>query len=235
MKLSEFFDHLSFGELAQYSIGTDDSGKIAVKDYPRMVSIINLGLTRLHVRLPLVVKRLNLEVTSDRKEYLLSSSVARTSMLPTDDVKDFYLLDEGVVFEDNVLAVIGINDEDGTPIVFNNEFAEDTVLVDASRIKFDDPVPGIYSITYQANHPRIPMSKRIDPETIDLDIPEYLVEILLQFCAGKVLGSGGNIESIQEGQVKMQIFEKLVAQIEESGMVPEPTPTAQRHRDSGWV
>lgn len=210
MKLSEFFDHLAYGELSQYGIGTDDAGKIAHKDFPRLSMLINLGLTRIYMKLPLDVKRIKLNVTEDVNTYPLP--------------------------EDSILAVLDVTSDEGSlPVMLNNDFAKDTVSVSTKAVTFEEPIAGSYTVTYQRNHSRLLISKRMNPDEIELDIPEFIVEPLLTFCAAKVIGSGGNGESIQEGQMKLQEFEMLLQQIEDSGVVPEPTPTEQRHKPYGWV
>lgn len=58
MKLIEIFNQLTFGELAQLSMGGMDAGEINDKNYDAVLSHINLGLTALHKRFPLKEGRL---------------------------------------------------------------------------------------------------------------------------------------------------------------------------------
>lgn len=236
MLLSEFFNHLSFGELSQYSIGTDDTGQIPVKDYPRIVSFLNLALTRLHTRLPLRMESVEIQTSVLRDTYRLRSKFARSNMPIGASLEDYYILDETNPFKDNVLVINEVLNELGESLPIGDSLEDEgVVLPDQLTVVFDYPLDQITTVTYQANHPAIPMSKRIDPDAIEVNVPDFCLEPLLVFCAAKVIGGGGNAEAVQEGQMKMQMFELLVSQLRDSGVVRTATPTTQRHRPYGWV
>lgn len=236
MLLSEFFNHLSFGELSQYSLGTDDAGQIPVKDYPRVISFLNLALTRLHTRLPLRMESVEIQTSVLRDTYRLRSKFARSNMPIGASLEDYYILDATNPFKDNVLVISEVLNELGDSLPIGDSLEDKgVVLPDQLTVVFDTPLDEIVTVTYQANHPTIPMSKRIDPDAIELDVPDFCLEPLLVFCAAKVLGGGGNAEAVQEGQMKMQMFELLVSQLRDSGVVRTATPTTQRHRPYGWV
>lgn len=236
MLLSEFFNHLSFGELSQYSIGTDDTGQIPVKDYPRIISFLNLALTRLHTRLPLRMESVEIQTSVLRDTYRLRSQFARSNMPTGASLEDYYILDETNPFKDNVLVINEVLNELGESLPIGDSLEDEgVVLPDQLTVVFDNPLDQIATVTYQANHPAIAMSKRIDPDAIEVNVPDFCLEPLLVFCAAKVLGGGGNAEAVQEGQMKMQMFELLVSQIKDSGVVRTATPTTQRTKPYGWV
>ncbi|CAA0365713.1 conserved hypothetical protein [Alteromonas alvinellae] len=222
MLLSEFFDHLSYGELSQYGVGTDDAGKIANKDYPRIISFINTGLTRIHTKLPLRMDSVRLNTTSDQMRYELKSTA------------DWV---EGVddPFQDNILVINEVIGSDGESLVLNDDMDDATITVAGRTVTFEQPVDDTFTVTYQGNHPKLPVSRRIDPDAIEIDVPDFIIEPLLAFVASKVLGSGGNAESIQEGQMKLQEFVLQIQELIDSGMVRTPTPTTQRTKPYGWV
>ncbi len=53
MRLSEIFDHLSYGELSQVHIGEGDGEGITPENRHRMITHVMLGLTDLHRRFQL--------------------------------------------------------------------------------------------------------------------------------------------------------------------------------------
>ena len=59
MKLQKLFEHLTLGELKQLGIGGYEEYKaIQEKDYPEIVSHLNLGLINLYTRFPMLEKEL---------------------------------------------------------------------------------------------------------------------------------------------------------------------------------
>lgn len=222
MLLSEFFDQLSYGELSQYGIGTDDAGKIAAKDYPRIISYINTGLTRIHTKLPLRMSSVRLNTTSSKMRYELRSSASWV-----EDIEE--------PFQDNILVISEIIDSNGDSLTLNDDMSDSTITVAGRAVTFEQPTDDSFTVKFQGNHAALPVSQRIDPTTIEIDVPDFIIEPLSVFVASKVLGNGGNAESIQEGQMKLQEFGLLIQELIDTGMVRTPTPTTQRPKSYGWV
>lgn len=69
MKLIEIFNHLTYGELSQLSLGGTVNGEIPEAKYLALISSINLGLTALHTRFYLKEGQLKFVVSGEGATY----------------------------------------------------------------------------------------------------------------------------------------------------------------------
>lgn len=211
MLLYEFFQYLSQGELSQYAIGTENSGRIAEKDYEKVITHLNMGLTNLHSRLPLKQAQVIIRLSSNQTTYTLPV--------------------------ENVLKIEEVYTEDGTAQVINNPANPDSYYTPSyNKLQVPNPTDGaVIAVLYRANHPRIPVARGIDPKSIELDLTDVLVEPLLAYVMSRVMQSRGTAESINEANAMMQRYEFLLQQFQQSGSVSVDMPTNMKLRDNGWV
>lgn len=73
MKLQEIFDALTYGELSQVNLGGNANGFIDNANYNLILNHVNMGLTDLHTRFTLKMKRLELILLEGRTRYHLHS------------------------------------------------------------------------------------------------------------------------------------------------------------------
>ena len=211
MLLSDLFKYLSNGELSQFSMGTDNSGKIAEKDYEKVIAHINLGLTNLHTRLPLKQAQVIIRLSENKNVY----------PLPVNDV----------------LKIEEVYSEAGTAFALNDPANEDSLYTPAYNVlQVPNPTNGTQiAVLYRANHKPLPMKKGIDPMSIEVDIPDTLIEALMTYVVSRVMQSRGTAESISEANAYTQRYELLVQQLQMAGALSVDRPTNTRMRDNGWV
>lgn len=210
MLLSDLFQYLSNGELSQFAIGTDNSGKIAEKDYEKVIGYINLGLTNLYTRLPI-----------KQAQVILQLSAATQYILPTADV----------------IKIEEIYSEAGEALPLNDSVNDKSLFTPAHNVvQVPNPVEGSrIAVLYRANHPKIPAKRGIDPQAISLDIPMTLVEPLMAYVVSRLMQSRGTAESISEANAYLQRYEMLVQQLQLSGALSVDRPTNTKLRERGWV
>lgn len=73
MKLQEIINDLVYGELSQINIGANEQGRLDQKEYNKVVSAVNLGLTDLHTRFSLKINTIELIFNPGRYRYHLHS------------------------------------------------------------------------------------------------------------------------------------------------------------------
>lgn len=210
MLLSELFQYLSNGELSQFAVGTDNSGKIAEKDYEKVIGYINLGLTNLYTRLPI-----------KQAQVILQLSAATTYTLPTTDV----------------LKIEEVYSETGNAFALNDSNNPDSLYTPAHNVlQVPNPTAGTrIAVLYRANHPKLPVKRGIDPQAISLEIPATLIEPLMAYVVSRLMQSRATAESISEANAYLQRYEMLVQQLQLAGALSVERPTNTKLRDRGWL
>lgn len=211
MLLSDLFQYLSNGELSQFSIGTENSGKIAEKDYEKVVGHINLGLTNLYTRLPLKQSQAILVLNAAEQNYTIAAT--------------------------DILKIEEVYSETGIAYALNDPANPDSLYTPAYNVlQVPAPVTGAQiAVLYRANHKRLPTKRGIDPRDVTLNIPATLIEPLLAYVASRVLASRSGAESLQESTALMQRYEYLLQQLQQSGAYAVDRMTNTKLRDNGWV
>ena len=239
MTLSEFFQYLSFGELSQFSAGTANNGEIAIDDYPKVISYINLALTHLHTRLPLKLSQVIVRTNTRTAQYPISSAYAE-SVLGIDGQAPSgakpHVIDTVNPFKDNIISIEGVVSESDYVYTLNDRSYERTVYTPSyNTLQFSEPLDELVSVMYRANHIKIPMSKKVDPLVVDLSIPDIIIEPILTYVLSKMVSNMGNAESFQEGAAYMSKVEQQIQMIEASGVIQSDIATNTRVWGDRWV
>ena len=223
MKLQKLFEHLTLGELKQLGIGGYEEYKaIQEKDYPEIVSHLNLGLINLYTRFPLLEKELVLETRPDQQLYVLSSKYAEPN-------KGWYIQ--------------GANNDD--LIRINSAYLGDTEL----PINDEYSATGIYlpsynsiQIPFATGSEEISIIYRAKPEKVPLDLeyeiplPEVLTEALLVFIEYRIRKSMGGEQGTVLGQQALQMYEMFCGEIERKNILNNAdNSVCIRARERGWV
>ncbi|WP_312926624.1 hypothetical protein [Pseudescherichia sp.] len=198
MLLSELFQKLSFSTLSNLVIGGEGSGVIGATHYPRLISVINEGLTDLHTRFPLLEKELTLQLFEEVAQYYFRP--AHSVSVGTDYYR--YILDtpeepfvNDILRVEQVFDVVGceqlLNDESECCSLFTPSF--DSLLVTHPR---DDTV---LRVSYRANHPAIALTVT-DPSTVEVNIPDSHGKALCLYVAGAIYSSMNGQEHTVKGQ-----------------------------------
>jgi hypothetical protein len=187
MTLQEIFDLLTFGELAQLSIGGGEAGVIDDKNMAKILPHINLGLTAIY-------KRFNLKNSS--------------LMLPLSEGQQIYsLLQEDIIKIEEVYAPDQVQISLNDPIDPNGcSTSSDKTLIVSSHIINVLKYPYL-NIVYRANHPKLVADDGfVDVDAIKIEMPDSYIELLLYFVAARLLSSTGSGQF--EGLASMQYMQK---------------------------
>lgn len=226
MNLQDVFDHLTYGELSQLSMGGGDAGVISEVNYPRVLSHINLGLTALYKRFPLKEGRVAVAVVPG--QLLYSTATVAPDLLKIEQVRT----DGG--FE------LALNDEADTYSLF-------TPTANALRVPADivsQPVDlpewlktGNLNLVYRANHPKVVQGIGFfDPKRVRLQLPESHLEPLLLFVASRAMTpmGAGQFEGLG-GNNYYAKYEAACAQLESTNLRVDQGAQNSRLERNGWA
>ena len=223
MKLQKLFEHLTLGELKQLGIGGYEEYKaIQEKDYPEIVSHLNLGLMNLYTRFPLLEKEVVLETRPDQQVYVLSSKYAEPN-------EGWYI--QGA-FEDDLIrinsAYLG---EVELPI--NDEYSPTSIYL---------PSYNSIQIPFATGSEQVSIIYRAKPEVVPLDleyeipVPEVLTEALLVYVEYRIRKSMGGEQGTVLGQQALQMFEMFCGEVERKNILNNAdNSVCVRARTRGWV
>ena len=233
MLLSDIFGQLTYGELAQLSIG--DSEPVAIANYPKLVSHVNLALTDLHTRLPLYFREAIIQEYEEIEIYYLRSIYAATNTASTEPIK--YITDTVYnPFTDDVLKIEQVFSEDGVEYPINDEmelYSVFTPSFDAVQIPFNDS-NNAFSVMYRANHPKITIGTSFDPSTETVNLPLACVSALQYFVASRMFASMGEA-GIQESNNYILKYENAISLLEKHNIFRKDTHGNDKLRVAGWV
>lgn len=224
MKLSEIFEQLTYGELFQFSMGGSEGQEIRPENYRRVLSHVNLGLTELHKRFWLRSGQIMVQMYDHISIYQLDERFAQTNTLSTELYK--YIMDS--VYEpfknSAYLKTEEIYDENGCKLCLNDLNEQGCSFYTPTYNSIQVPLPydqSAFSVHYRGNHPTIPYTDGMDPETIEVELPIGLLESLLLFVGGRAQSSSAG-DGRQEAMNWMQQFDQSCARAEGLGL--EITP-----------
>ena len=248
MKLKEIFDQLTFGELSQLAIGGGEQGAIQAKDYDRILSHINLGLTALYKRFPLKEGRVMIELQTGMTTYPINSNYAVSSRSSREPVR--FLKDSTAVpFKDDIHKIervytalgyeLGLNDE-GDSYAVSTPSA--TVLRVPSSIVAqsmdlpDDLKTATLEIVYRANHPILATDDGdLEPEMVNVELPYSHLEPLLLYVASRVHTPVGMTNELNMGNNYYARYEASCQEIENTNLRVDQGGQTDRIQRNGWV
>lgn len=234
MFLSDVFEQLNYGELRNLHIGGANDSGIQVDNYPDIISHINLGLTSLHKRFPLRLEEAIIQQYRHISTYHLRSEFAKTSD-STQPVK--YIMDTPLMpFNPNILKIEQVFSEFGEERPINDSNSTWSVYVpayDTVVIPFND-MDNAFSVVYRANHDRI-SATGINPSTVELTIPDSLLEPLLMFVTNRVVSSMGGLENQNEASVYLQKYELACNEINSLGLLNRDLNSNTKLEMNGWL
>lgn len=239
MLLQDFFDQLTYGELAQVSIGGIEQEGVVDEVIPNVVSHINLGLLKLSKRFSLKTETITLQEYDTINTYKLHTDYAVTD----GGVEPIRYIEDSAEypFKNNVIKIEYIEDvtdsENITEVPFN-------VLSDAESIRSRDYrtfyVPDVTSprtlnVTYRAE-PDALDPDTTTPETDEIAISPVLTEALLYFVASRIHANRPTIDGQENTSLKyMQMYEAEVAGIDNEDLLAEADFDNTKLDDNGWL
>lgn len=237
MKLSNFFEKLSYGELSNLYIGASGSGEIPTEQYKKIFSHINHALTNIYTRFPIKVRDLTIQSYDHISLYHLKSEY---SWLNTDsDAPTYkYLIDTpSDRFTDDIIMIESVYNEIGQELPMNDADAWASVfVVNQTTLQINHPSnEDAFMILYRANHPMIPMDLT-DLDTFELDIPVSIEEALAYYVAGRIYTNMNGQEHSAKGQEFLAKFEAQCNFIEQYNTFSTSIATTNvKPLLNGWV
>lgn len=244
MLLSDIFEQLTYGELKQFSIGGFSSGAIQPKDYPEVISHINLGLLSLYTKFPVLEKELIIELQEGISIYQLDYAYAESNPAGADvkyiqDTTDAPFLDDLLRIDSAYTAwgdELRLNDDavnsiDYSPAQYSLFIPSwDSVQVPNGMIVQDD----LIYIIYRAKPVKI--TNDVDPTTYDVFIPETMLEALLQFVVSRVHSGRTGQEAEQSSIIAKQKYEAICVELEMRNILNSAdNRTNIKLDENGWV
>ena len=125
MLLSEVFDQLTYGELAQVNIGGAEGTGITTENYPAMIAHVNLGLTSLYKRFLIKEGVLHITRMPHLKTYVLNSRYQEGNRTVRETNQ--YIQASNPAFMDDILKVERVYDELGVEHGLNDNGDERSI------------------------------------------------------------------------------------------------------------
>lgn len=234
MLLQEIFDYLTYGELANFSVGGIDLGGIQPYDQPKIITNLNLGLVELYKRFPLVTDQLYLQQFEHISTYKLHSDYAQSNTASTQPYK--YIADTvWEPFTDNILKIDGVFNEAGDEYPINEKYEAYSVFTPSYnilQIPFSQ-ANNTLSVVFRAGPKKLPIVG-VDPTQVDVPIPDQLLEALVTFIVYKLHTSKGTGQTSDAG-IYYNKFERTVALVKDLGLEIEENDINERLTYEGWV
>lgn len=239
MKLSEVFDQLSYGELAQIDLGGAGIGE---EHWDRLLASVNLGLTELHKRFLLKEGRVVVALQPGKTTYVLDSKYALSDVDHPTLTK--YLQDSvDEPFQNDILKIERIYDSLDNELGLNNPGD----LIDRARFNCRTPnyntlvVPAELmgsqvSVVYRANHPLLRKEDSFfDPAEVEVNLPYSHLEALLYYVASRIMNPIGMTSEFHDGNNYAMKFEQACAVLEQQNFRVDSLDRFDRFNRNGWV
>lgn len=234
MLLHTIFEQLSHGELAQLAIGNKDGAGIVPESYPAITAHLNLALTALYKIFPLRMEEAIIQQNQATNLYFLSKQFAVNG---GSDEPVKYLIDTvNKPFIDNVLKIERIVNEEGEEIPLNDINDDNSIFTPSfNSIQIPDPIDTVtVGVIYRADHTEInPIN--LDPKTLDVPIPNSLLEPLLFYIASRAYASVPMVDGINQSAGYLNKFEASIQRIKNLDLVNDDEKPNQKLWNNGWV
>jgi hypothetical protein len=151
----------------------------------------------------------------------------------------YVVYDEEEPFNDDLLKVLEVYDEEGELLPINDKYKDNSVFTpsfDTLTMIPADPAEYI-TLIYQAAPNKIVLTANFDPERYEIDVPGFLKEALLLYVASRVFRSikRGAKEGPSEASSYMIDFETACMKLKIFGMIPDNNETSAGFEDNGWT
>lgn len=227
MKVSDAFTELAYGELHGNALAMN--GEIVEKDFYKVMHFLQMGLTALYTRFPLLTKDLTVIQQSWLTQYPLRKEHAVTD--PTPGVK--FILDSRLdPFLGDVLRIEEVVDEEGDVLELNSTDYDKVALTPAMDV-LEIPNPSATNalfVTYRANHPLL--------ETLDSEIklPIQYLGALYAYVGARAYAGSVAQEHIGKSAELTSKYEQICKQMDLLGMTNTDTLSINmKPKNGGWV
>lgn len=240
MKLQEIFKQLTYGELAQISIGGVENGQIDERNYDQILAHINLGLTALYKRFPLKENSFKLNLEEGRSTYPLHSKYSVSNVDSTEPTK--FIEDTGNPFLDDILKIERVYTAYGYELGLNDLGDPDAVRTPSNNVLFVPPTltaslqDKTLEVVYRANHPIIKQGlDTFNPDNFEIELPYTHLEPLLLFVASRINNPIGMTNEFNAGNNYAAKYEMACQQLEQVNLRVDQGSQVSRLKQNGWV
>jgi len=196
--LKEFFDSLAQSELSTLALGNSGQLSIPQKDYVKVVNAVNLGLLEIFKQLNLRERKLTLHQQTGILTYYLREEYAEE--LANIGGEYYIELPDGEEFPDDIIRPVSAKDSDNKIVYIDdndhpydfftraNDILEIAAPCDEGREAVD-----VFTITYQAKHPKIYVPENFDPAKVELEISDSVLHPLMLITTNFLLRKPGKL------------------------------------------
>ena len=235
MKLSEIFEQLTYGELSQLTMGGWDSEQIAPEDVRKVIAHVNLGLNDLYGRFWLKTGEVILYLYDRISFYKLHNKYAVSNIESTEEIK-FIEDSRFYPFQNDVLKIEEVYNLCGDYLCLNDKTKHCSLFTTAyDTIQVVHPFnETMISVQYRAKHPEIKWIEGFDPSTVEVDLPNVMLEPLLLFIGSRSYRAL-NSDQNQEGNNYFQQYEMACTRLKNLGYEIQTNLTNIKLERNGWV
>jgi len=238
MLLSDVFEILTYGELAQLHLGGGGEDEVGIDpvNYPKIIRNVNMGLIELHKRFPIKQNEVNIQLYSHITDYILHSDYAESNTASTKPYK--YIMDATMLepFDDDILLIRHVYDEVGDEFSLN-DLNDTTSLYTPQHNILQVPYPdneNTLAVIYRAGPKKINHVGFSEPENTELELPDQYLEALTAYVAYRLFASVNLGEGNAEANSYYAKFETAVAVIKDVGLYIADTNQNTKFGDGEW-
>ena len=238
MLLSEIFEHLTHGELAHLYIGGGGTHELGIDplNYPKMATMVNMGLIELHKRFPIKQDQVIIQLYSHITDYFLRYDYAQSNVASTKPYK--YIIDYSLAtpFQDNVLLIRHVYDELGAEFPLN-DLDQTTSLFTPQHDVLQVPWPdneNHLAIVYRAGPKKINHIGLSRPELVEVELPEQYLEALCNYVGYRMFLSLNLGEGNAEANSLKALFDDSCARISNLGLYIADSNENLKFGDNKW-
>lgn len=232
MFLSEFFNQLTYGELAGLAIGGINDGGIQSVDYPKIINNINSGLIDLYTRLNLKNKELTLQLYDHITTYTLHNDYALSNGLSNQAYK--YIIDSSSdPFKNDVLLVDSVFNEAGDEYPINEikeKYSVFTPSYNTVQVPFAESSNAL-ALIYRAA-PDLIHTNITSPESTWIPLPYQLINCLIAYVLHKIHSSPPRDD---KAGMYYNKYLNLVETVKNSGLLIKEHNLNEKLDQGGWV
>lgn len=210
MLVSDVIKNLEYGELSNH--GMFMTGTISEQDKAKLIYNINIGLTELYTRFPLLTRELTIIQKEGKTAYTIDKRHAVSDKASAN--YDKYIIDNDAnPFLDDLVRILNVYDEEGNEIRVNDATSGCSVFTPAVNI-LEVPIPidtNALFVIYQAKH------YELTTYTDEIKLPHQFVPALLAYVAYRVYQGGSAQEHINLANMMQQRYELYCTQQREYG------------------
>lgn len=243
MTLQELLKDLTYGELARLKLGGlipggDFEAEVDPSRYEQLLTHINMGLKEIYKRFFLLSREIYVEEQEEIAVYTLSRKYAQSNTASTIPIEDRYIADSvDQPFLDDVLKIEEVYDEGGNKLPLNDITEELSIFTPSYRsIQIPYPKAGnTMAVQYRACHPKVEYDAALEPEDVELAVPNSLHEALLFYVASRAWKAKGGETGMAESIAYFQQFQNSCDLVEKEGLEVQGEPGIWRFDERGWV